>query len=129
MYDGWEAARSTDFKKSTGISSTNKRIDGFRRGFCPDHGPLGTEVSAIPTGAMSIYLREALESTYQVKPIEVEWSMSVKFSRRDTNKLIIGFPAFVLGFKFSHSLMSVDENKIIAMDSEIGQQQIERTPL
>ena len=63
------------------------------------------------------------------KPIEVEWSMSVKFSRRDTNKLIIGLPAFVLGFKFSHSLIFVDKNKIIAMDSQIGQQQIERTPL
>jgi hypothetical protein len=37
--------------------------------------------------------------------------------------------AFVLGLKFSHSLMSVDKNKIIAMDSQIGQRQIERTPL
>jgi hypothetical protein len=55
--------------------------------------------------------------------------MSAKFSRRDTNKLIIGLLAFVLGFKLSHNLMSVDENKIIAMDSQIGQRQIERTPL
>jgi hypothetical protein len=55
--------------------------------------------------------------------------MSVKFSRRDTNKLIIGLPAVVLGLKFSHSLMPVEKNKIIAMDSQIGQQQIERTPL
>jgi hypothetical protein len=27
MYDGWEAAHSTDFLKSAGISSSHKRID------------------------------------------------------------------------------------------------------
>jgi hypothetical protein len=28
MYDGRDAASSTDFRKSTGISSSHKRIDG-----------------------------------------------------------------------------------------------------
>jgi hypothetical protein len=37
MDDGWEAAHSTDFRKSPETSSRHKPVDGRRRGFCPDH--------------------------------------------------------------------------------------------
>jgi hypothetical protein len=42
--------------------------------------------------------------------------MSVKFSRRDTNKLLIALPAFAIRSKFSNSLMPVEEAKISAVD-------------
>ena len=42
--------------------------------------------------------------------------MSVKFSRRDANKLLIGLPAFALGSKFSNALMPTEESKISAVD-------------
>jgi len=42
--------------------------------------------------------------------------MSVKFSRRDANKLLMGLPAFALGSKFSNALLPAEESKISAVD-------------
>jgi hypothetical protein len=51
-----------------------------------------------------------------LKPIEEEWSMAVKLSRRDANKFLIGLPAYAMESKLSNTLMPTEEPKISAAD-------------